>query len=110
MTRDPRPPLLKRPHLLAIEDISPLEAIALLMVVTVLFLLAIFAASILTRTEPNLLYTVFGAVVGFVTAASIYQGQLDDERARHKAELEWAEENLKKAQLLFGSGNRKAAA
>ena len=30
MTRDPRPPLLKRPHLLAIEDISPLEAIALL--------------------------------------------------------------------------------
>ena len=30
MTRDPRPPLLKRPHLLAIEDISPPEAIALL--------------------------------------------------------------------------------
>ena len=30
MTREPRPPLLKRQHLLAIDDVSPQEAVALL--------------------------------------------------------------------------------
>lgn len=78
-----------------------LEALVLLTAAGILFVLAMIAASAITRAEPNLLYTVFGAVVGFVTAASIYQGTIDQERARHRAEMEWAEENMKKTRLLF---------
>lgn len=83
-----------------------LEAVVLLIAVAILFVLAMNAAAAITQTEPNLLYAVFGAVVGFVTAASIYQGAIDDERARHNAEMEWAKENMKKMRLLFNGRDK----
>jgi hypothetical protein len=83
-----------------------LEALVLLTAAAILFVLAIIVASAITQAEPNLLYTVFGAVVGFLTAASIYQSTIDQERARHNAEMDWAEENMKKMRLLFNGQDK----
>ncbi len=64
-----------------------LEALAMVTFAAILFITALIAASLITQTEPNLLYALFGAVVGYLVAASIYQGAIEQERERHKAEM-----------------------
>ncbi len=77
-----------------------LAAIISLVVGVILSVLIIITVNTLTRSEFHLIGIIYGAIVGFVTAAWVYQGKLDQERACHRAEMEWAEENLKKAHTL----------
>ena len=77
-----------------------LEAIISLVVVVILSVLIIITVNTLTRSESRLIGIICWAIVGFVTVIWVYQGKLDEERAGHRAEMEWAEENLKKAHTL----------
>lgn len=84
-----------------------LAAITSLVVGVILSVLIIITVNTLTRSDSHLIGIIYGAVVGCVTAVRFYQGKLDQERACHRAEMEWAEENLKKAHTLSNMNHRQ---